>query len=81
VFTIDADGSNLRRVTDPGAGENVVLGWSPDGSTMVVARAIIDIASERFDTMDIWIKGADGSGRRTLVPGTFDVDWVWADPD
>jgi Tol biopolymer transport system component len=81
VYTIDADGSNVHRVTELDAGENVVLGWSPDGSTMVVAHAIIDVAAERIEAMDTWLTDADGSDPRVLVPGTFDVDWTWVDPD
>lgn len=61
VWTIDADGTDLTRLTrapypefDPS--------WSPDGTE-------IAFRSERSGEPEIWIMNADGTGRRRLTEG------------
>lgn len=80
VYVINADGSNPRRITTFDSGFAAVLGWSPDGSTIVVAHARLDRASG-LEAVETWIMGADGSNPRILVPGTIYVDQVWSSGD
>ena len=58
IYTIGADGSNLRPVVGPTTG---IQGpqWSPDGSR--IAYSQYDVASNRVFTH---VVGADGSGDR-----------------
>lgn len=59
IFTADADGSNLRRLTDsPGYDAEATL--SPDGSTIV-------FTSVRDGDLDIYLMNADGSNVRRLT--------------
>jgi Tol biopolymer transport system component len=78
VYVIDADGSIPRQVTTFERGFAGVLGWSPDGSTIVVAYVRQNPKTHEVDVAETWIMGADGSNPRLLVQGTSDVDEVWA---
>ena len=80
VYVSDPDGSNPRQITTFATGTAVVLGWSPDGSTIVVAHELPNSAGD-YGTIDTWIMAADGSNPRILVPGTMYVDQVWASRD
>lgn len=80
VYRINADGSDPRRITTFDSGFAGVLGWSPDGSTIVVAHLRLDPASG-VKVPETWLVGADGSNPRILVPGTIYVDQVWASSD
>ena len=61
VWTINADGTDLIRLTHSSAFE-FDPSWSPDG-------AQIAYRSERGDDSEIWLMNADGSGRRRLTRG------------
>lgn len=80
VYVIDADGSNPRRITTFDSGFAGVLGWSPDGSTIIVGYVRQDRAGG-IEAVETWIMGADGSNPRVLVPGTIYVDQVWTSGD
>jgi sugar lactone lactonase YvrE len=81
VYVIDADGSNPRRITTFESGFAGVLGWSPEGSTIVVGHARQDRASGVVEAVETWIMGVDGSNPRILVPGTIYVDQIWSSPE
>jgi Tol biopolymer transport system component len=63
VFTMNPDGSDVRQLTSFGLNEATFgMGWSPDGSQLVFARALSD-----FSASQIWIMNADGSNQRQLL--------------
>jgi dipeptidyl aminopeptidase/acylaminoacyl peptidase len=62
IFTVDADGSGLTRLTrlrglerDPS--------WSPDGSKLAIGRA----RNPKRGPSDVWAVNADGSGLERLT--------------
>ena len=61
VWTIDADGTGLTRLTRR-PGPDFDPSWSPDG-TQIAYR------SERCGEPEIWIMDADGTGQRRLTEG------------
>jgi Tol biopolymer transport system component len=61
VWTIDADGTDLTRLTHS-PGPDFDPSWSPDG-TQIAFR------SERSGEPEIWLMNADGSGRHRLTRG------------
>jgi TolB protein len=65
VWSINADGTGLTRLTDsPWFEFDATL--SPDGTK-------ISYRSDRNDKSELWLMNADGSGRHRLVPGGFPV--------
>lgn len=74
VYTIAADGSDRRRVTDLDARAPA---WSPDAGSIafvrVVERADPDV-DEILDRSEIWVAAADGGGARRLGDSTGDVE-------
>lgn len=70
VFTINADGSNVKQLTSFASTE-VTLGedWSPDGTRLVFGRGRADSSAS-----EIWIMNADGSDQHQLLndPSGFD---------
>ena len=73
LYVVDADGSNLRRLT-MSPGWNYLPSWSPDGSSIAYVHG--DNGND-----DIWVIGSDGTDPRRLtdVPG-FDLQPAWS-PD
>jgi dipeptidyl aminopeptidase/acylaminoacyl peptidase len=63
VFSIDRDGSNLRRLTP--ADGSVTSGWSPDGSRLLVERL------PTSGRASVWVMNVDGSQRRRLAAGRW----------
>jgi TolB protein len=61
VWTIDADGTDLTRLTHS-AGPDFDPSWSPDGKQ-------IAYRSDRGDESEIWVMNADGTGQRQLTAG------------
>jgi TolB protein len=61
VWTIDADGTDLRRLTHS-PGPDFDPSWSPDGTR-------IAFRSERSGEPEIWVMNADGTGQRRLTAG------------
>lgn len=60
IYTIDPDGSDLRRVTDNGGSGAYQPDWSPDGSR-------ITYASDASGRSEIWLVKADGSEPQRLT--------------
>jgi len=61
VWTIDADGTNVIRLTDS-PGPDFDPSWSPDGTR-------IAFRSERSGDPEIWMMDADGSDQHRLAAG------------
>ena len=70
VWTVDADGRNLKRRTSGDSG-SVQPRWSPDGTRIAFVRG-----------HDVWTMKADGSDLRTLAntPGVYEDSPAWS-PD
>lgn len=73
VYTVNMDGSNLRRLTNNSANDGLPT-WSPDGKS-------IAFVSNRGGTWAIWVMEADGSTQRKLFDlgggyGGGEYDWT-----
>jgi TolB protein len=64
IYVMDADGSNLQRLTFDEA-EDAAPIWSPDGTR-------IAFESRHNDNQAIYVMNADGSNRQRLTVG-----WNW----
>lgn len=70
IYVANADGSNIRRVTNNQVQDGIVV-WSPDGKR-------IAYATEQDGNSEIYVMNADGSGKRNLThhpakDGSFDL--------
>ncbi len=74
IYTMNVDGSNLRRLTYDTASDSAPA-WSPDGTK-------IAFMSKRDGNYEIYVMNADGSSqtRLTYLSSTEDVTPVWS-PD
>jgi Tol biopolymer transport system component len=73
VYVMDADGSNVRRLTDNPA-DDANMTWSPDGTR-------IAWETNREGDFDIWIMNADGSNPTGLTVDPADDEWPAWSPD
>lgn len=60
LFVVDADGSNLRRLTDDDEFDDYSPSWSPDGE-------LIAFVSDRDGNAEIYLMDADGSDQRNIT--------------
>lgn len=70
IFVVDADGSNLVRLTD-NAGQDSEPAWSPDGSSLA-------FLSERDGVWSVYVMNADGTDPRPFPgfpEGVASLDW------
>lgn len=75
IFLLDADGTNLVRVTMPSHGADVLPAWSPDGRRIVFMSTRFQSPST---TWSIWLVDATGANlRKLLAVGGNDLwpDW------
>ena len=71
LYTMRADGSELRAITPPADFHRSFPVWSPDGTRIAYRYS-------EFFTQQIWISAADGSGGRPVVDvesGYEHFDW------
>jgi len=72
IYTVDADGGNLRRLTSNGWEWDKHPSWSPDGTQIVFW------SNREAGLRQLWMMNADGSNqRRLLSSGSNDWDPVW----
>jgi len=68
IWTIAADGTDVRRVTVPSPGtEDRDPTWSPDGRQLAFARSHAPEGGS--NNVDVWIAAADGSALHQLTHG------------
>ena len=67
IYVMDADGSNIQRLSSTRAGENCP-DWSPDGTKLV-------FASWRDGDGEIYIMNADGSDLQKLTDNRFEEEF------
>src|SRR5262245_31821048 len=92
ICTVDADGSDLRRLTDT-PGEHTQPNWAPDGSSIILKSNRLGWPSlpsctppgfqgDVFGDEDVWIMRSDGTGQRNLTrnPNQDDSFPAWS-PD
>ncbi len=68
IWLVDADGSNLRRVTDTRKRWEWDVAFAPDGGSLVVAVGGRDV----FDFSDLWIVNLGGGRTRLTDTARFD---------
>jgi Tol biopolymer transport system component len=78
IATMDPNGRHVRQLTFGGAIQEDPE-WSPDGRWITFGASPIFPGEPGFHT-DIWIMRADGSHKRQLTSGGFDVEPVFS-PD
>ena len=66
VWTMNADGSGLRRLTATPGVEESQASWSPDGRQIAYFRHRHDDAD---GVGEIWVMNADGSGKHAIARG------------
>jgi Tol biopolymer transport system component len=70
VFVMDADGGNLRQVTNSGTGANWAPFFTPDGQQIIYAS---NAADPRGNNFDLFLINLDGTGLEQVTFGeTFD---------
>ena len=69
IYVINADGSELRRLTRNAVADNNPV-WSPDG------RRIAFVRDRDRQTVNIYVMNADGSDQRRLTPTVRRRPWV-----
>lgn len=67
IYVMDADGSNVQRLSSTRAGENCP-DWSPDGTRIV-------FASWRGGDGEIYVMDADGGNLQRLTDNRFEEEF------
>jgi dipeptidyl aminopeptidase/acylaminoacyl peptidase len=71
IYVVDADGGNVRRLTDTPArpegtpGSSVAPAWSPDGN-------YIAFLTDRTGKWEMWVMDADGSSQKAMFKSALD---------
>lgn len=68
IYTVDADGAELNRLTSDRISSSPV--WSPGGDTVLFARSF---GPPPFRGANLWLMDVDGSNARPLTPQQEDV--------
>ncbi len=81
LYTIDPDGSGLRRITSQTASD-ISPAWSPDGTRIAYVRSVDDYGLPQTSRPDqIWTVNADGTDARALTNNGRMNDAVAWSPD
>ena len=71
IYVVDADGSNLRRLSDRPGSDFAGLSWSPDGRSLAFDGTSdgspLPSLGNLYPSLDIFVIGADGTGERNLT--------------
>ena len=79
VYTINADGSNIRRITHTPHSSSLIGTMPPQWSTDAKRLAYIEGTGK---LLNLWVVNADGSGQRKLDLGTLPNSvFEWIAPD
>jgi len=68
IWLMNADGANLKRLTNPPANPVTSFVWSPDGQK--IACVMVEQGSP-----EIWVLDADGQNQRKLTENTHFISW------
>ena len=80
VWIVSLDPEHPPRLLDGTDHMIHVVGWSPDGqSLLVVGQA--GPGAALADSRALWSIEVDGDGRHRLVTGTLEGDWQWVPTD
>ena len=74
IYVINADGSNLRRLTESNALDRQPL-WSPDSTRIVFTRTTLASKEDEGGNPDIYLVNADGSGIIQLTDHPKQDQW------
>lgn len=75
VYTINANGTNLTRITDP-ADNYTVLGWMQNGSRLLVQKY-----DRESQTSDLLLLNPDGSNPEVIYPNSETMYDIYIAPD
>jgi TolB protein len=74
LYVMDADGSDVRRLTET-PHEEAAPSWSPDGEKIVYSRILNEEAVH-----ELYVVNADGSCPTKVLPGAWDTMPDWYGP-
>jgi Tol biopolymer transport system component len=72
IYTMNADGSNQKRITNIGTGDACGPAWSPDGKKIAFYAFGLSNPSRN---PEIWTMDPDGSNQRRLTDHGLDPTW------
>ncbi len=75
IYTVNADGTELTRITDP-ADNYVAYGWMQDGSRLLVRKY-----NRESRTADLLLMNADGSNPEVILPNPETMWDLYIAPD
>jgi Tol biopolymer transport system component len=70
LWIANPDGSDRRRLTDPGDGSDQISTFSPRGDLIAFERY-----SPNFSRGAIWVVAPDGTGLHKLIPDGIEPEW------
>ena len=68
IYTMNADGSGQRRLTNPTTGSDYAPAWSPDG-TKLAFGSVRDYDDSLDNNPSLYVMNSDGTGQTVLMDG------------